>query len=165
MSYPLVPELPRFGSDENDTDDEERPDNSENRLWELFAFPGSSPALQRHMREEEIGLVALSCHFEGWHSFCYSLDLFCSGFEVGVGRQLRGSVSFVDYVSAIHQNSSTGIGRFGREYRGSPGAIPDSDKYTERFANCSRVRVSLLGESEFPDGGSVELNRFWTLMT
>ena len=28
---PLVPELPRFGSDENDTDDEERPDNSGNR--------------------------------------------------------------------------------------------------------------------------------------
>ena len=59
----LVPELPRFGSDENDTDDEERPDNSENCLSELFAYPGSSPALQRHMREEEIGLVALSFHF------------------------------------------------------------------------------------------------------
>ena len=60
---PLVPELVRFGSDENDTDDEERPDNSENRLMELFAYSGSSPALERHMREEEIGLVALSCHF------------------------------------------------------------------------------------------------------
>ena len=60
---PLVPELPRSGSDENDTDAEERPDNSENRLLELFAYPSSSPALQRHMREEEIGLVALSCHF------------------------------------------------------------------------------------------------------
>ena len=29
---PLAPELPRFGIDENDTDDEERPVNSENRL-------------------------------------------------------------------------------------------------------------------------------------
>ena len=29
---PLVPDLPRFGSHENDTDDEERPDNSENRF-------------------------------------------------------------------------------------------------------------------------------------
>ena len=60
---PLVPELPRFGSDENDTDDEERPDNSENLLLKLFGYPGGSPALQRHMREEEIGLGALSCHF------------------------------------------------------------------------------------------------------
>ena len=44
---PLVPELPRFGSDENETDDEESPDNSENRALELFAYPGSSPASQR----------------------------------------------------------------------------------------------------------------------
>ena len=59
----LIQELPRFGSDENDTDDEERPVNSENHLLEPFAYPGSSPVLQRHMREEDIGLVALSCHF------------------------------------------------------------------------------------------------------
>ena len=59
----LEPELPRFGSDENDTDDEERPDNSETLFLELFDYPGGSPAFQRHMREEEIGLVSLSCHF------------------------------------------------------------------------------------------------------
>ena len=100
---------------------------------------------------------------EGWHTFCYSLDLVCSGFEVGVGHQLQESISFVDHVSAVHHNNSTGIGRFGREYRGSPDAILDGDEYTERFANCSRVRVPLLGRGEFPEGGSVELNRFWTL--
>ena len=61
--FTLVPELPRIGGGESYTSDEERPDNSENHLLELFAFPGSSPASQRHMREEEIGLVALSCHF------------------------------------------------------------------------------------------------------
>ena len=49
---PLVSELSRFGSDENDTDDEERSDNSEHRLLELFAYPGSRSALQRHVREE-----------------------------------------------------------------------------------------------------------------
>ena len=48
--FTLVPELPRFGGGESYTSDEERPDNSENHLLELFAFPGSSP-------------VALSCHF------------------------------------------------------------------------------------------------------
>ena len=58
--FPLVPELPRFGSSESYTSGEERSDNSENRLLELFAFPSSSPALQRHMREEEICLVAKS---------------------------------------------------------------------------------------------------------
>ena len=31
----------------------------------------------------------------------------------------------MDYVLVVHQNSSTGIGRFGREFRGSPDAIPD----------------------------------------
>ena len=51
----------------------------------------------------------------------------------------------------------------GSEHRGSPDAIPDCDNFSERFANCSRVRVLLLGGGEFPEGGSVELNRFWTL--
>ena len=79
------------------------------------------------------GLLTPKPKFEGWHFFCYSLDLFCSGFEVGVGHQLQESLSFVDYVLAVHQNSSTRIGRFGREYRGSPDAIPDGDKKTERW--------------------------------
>ena len=35
--------------------------------------------------------------------FCYSLDFLCSGFEVGVGHQLQESISFVDYVFAVHQ--------------------------------------------------------------
>ena len=61
--FTLVPQLPRVGGGTSYTSDEERPDNSENHLLELFAFPGSSPASQRHMREEEMGLVALSCHF------------------------------------------------------------------------------------------------------
>ena len=69
----------------------------------------------------------------------------------------------MDYVLAVHQNSSTGIARFWRSYRGFPDAIPDGEKYTERFANCSRVRVPLLGGGYFPEGGSVELNLFWTL--
>ena len=47
--FTLVPELPRIGGGESYTSDEERPDNSENHLLELFAFPGSSPASQRHM--------------------------------------------------------------------------------------------------------------------
>ena len=61
--FTLVPELPRFGGGESNTSDEERLDNFEKYLLELFALPGGSPASQRHMREEEMGLVALSCHF------------------------------------------------------------------------------------------------------
>ena len=53
--FSLVPELPRFDSSESYTSGEERSDTS--------VFPCSSPALQRHIREEEFGLVALSCHF------------------------------------------------------------------------------------------------------
>ena len=45
VDFTLVPELPRIGSGETYTSDEERPDNSENHLLELFAFPGGSPAL------------------------------------------------------------------------------------------------------------------------
>ena len=45
--FALVPEFPRFGGCESCTSDEERPDNTENRLLELFAFLGCSPALQQ----------------------------------------------------------------------------------------------------------------------
>ena len=52
--------------------------------------------------------------FFGNRYFC-SLDLFCSGFEVGVGHLLQELISSVGCVSAVHQISSTGIGMSGRE--------------------------------------------------
>ena len=55
----------------------------------------------------------------------------------------KSPISFVDHVLAVHQNSSTGSGRFGREHCSFPDAILDGDKYTERFADCSRVRPKL----------------------
>ena len=61
---------------------------------------------------------------EGWRPFCHSIDLFCSGFEVGVCYRLQESLSFVDYVLPFHRKSSAGIGRFRREYRGLPMLFP-----------------------------------------
>ena len=52
--FACLPVLPLF--DGSDTSDEEGPDNTKNRLLELFTFPGCSPALQQYMREEEIWL-------------------------------------------------------------------------------------------------------------
>ena len=52
-----------FDDSENDASEEERPDNTENPFLEMFMLPGCSRAVQQWMREEEIRLVALSCHF------------------------------------------------------------------------------------------------------
>ena len=86
-------ELPRFGSDDNGTDDEERPDNSENLLLELFAWRKSARshcrAISRWTSCSCLWTTDSKAKVEVWHSFCYSLDLFWSGFEVGVGHQLQ----------------------------------------------------------------------------
>ena len=199
-----------------------------------------------------------------------SLDLSCSGFEVGVGHLLQEPISSVGCVSAVHQISSTGIGMSGREDRdlpddgedgrgadrgnggrsglavaevhpgfGRPGGrvarnvirddarllddvaselptaaigrgticnsrnpqagellpggrlvlnfhddpgwdhsrlflwpidattwivlTPDGDKFAERFADYSRMRVLSLGVGEMPEVGSVEFHCGWTL--
>ena len=42
---------------------EEKLDNTENHLLESLMFPGCSPAIQCWMRQEEVCLAALSCHF------------------------------------------------------------------------------------------------------
>ena len=60
------------------------------------------------------------CWFFFGSSHCCSLDLFCSGFEVGVGHLLQQPISSVGCVSAVHLVSSTGIGMSGREDRDPP---------------------------------------------
>ena len=40
---------------------------------------------------------------------------------------------------------------------------PDGDKFAERFADFSRMRVLSLGVGEMPEVGSVEFHRGWTL--
>ena len=56
----------------------------------------------------------------------------------------------MDYVLAVHQNSSTGIGRFGREYLGSPDAIPDVIS-TQRDSQIVReCESAFLAEVNFP---------------
>ena len=40
---------------------------------------------------------------------------------------------------------------------------PDGDKYAERFADYSSMRVPSLGGGEMPEVGSVEFSRGWTL--
>ena len=40
---------------------------------------------------------------------------------------------------------------------------PDGDKFADRFAGYSRMRVLPLGGDEMPEVGSVEFNRGWTL--
>ena len=148
MSFLLVPELPRFGND---------------KIEELFA-PGSSPALQRHMREEEIGLVALSCHSALDVRFL-SMDSKAKVELVLLLLQprLAQSVLVISFTGLFPvwimslpftKTAPLEYRRFGRENRGSPDAIPDGDEYTKRFASCSRVRV-LLGGGEFPEGGSL----------
>ena len=54
------------------------------------------------------------------NSYCCSIDLFCSGFEVGVGHLLQESISSVGCVSAVHQIGSTRIGVSGRDDRDPP---------------------------------------------
>ena len=70
-------------------------------------------------RDDLKNLRSLFCHARCWfffgNSYCCSLDLFCSGLEVGVGHLLQEPISSVGCVSAVHQISSTGIGMSGRE--------------------------------------------------
>ena len=47
----------------NDASEEERLDNTENPFLEIFMLPRCSLAIQQWKRDEEICLVALSCHF------------------------------------------------------------------------------------------------------
>ena len=74
------------------------------------------------------------CWFFFGNSYCCSLDLFCSGFEVGAGHLLQEPISSVSCVSAVHQISSTGIGVSGRE-----GRDPPDDETTEEEVTVETV--------------------------
>ena len=52
---------PRYEDSESEPSEEERPDNTENHLLELFMFLCCSPAIQRRMRKVEICFFFLRC--------------------------------------------------------------------------------------------------------